>query len=53
MTDMTQDDRDYWWASAIMLVFSEYAPQKPHFEESSTTISVTNEDYKETEDDRR
>ena len=53
MTDMTQDDRDCWWARAIMLVLSENAPQKPHFEESSTTISVTNEDYKETKDDRR
>lgn len=53
MTDMIQEDRDYWWARAITLLLSENAPQKPHFEESTTTISVTNEDYKETKDDRR
>lgn len=43
------NERDRWWAKAIMLILTAKAKEeKATFTASNVTFSVTNEDYKET-----
>lgn len=43
------NERDRWWAKAIMLILTAKAKEeKASFTVSNVTFSVTNEDYKET-----